>query len=131
MADWEKVNFQKTSKDYKSDPVAVLARKSYVRDGVRKSTYRISFNLCATELLKSFVRYDGRILIDVVSGNAGAKVGIVKGDTFECKYRYKRSLLEISSKKLLDFLEQKFGEGARLKLQKTDNGVIALICLED
>lgn len=23
MADWEKVNFQKTSKDYKSDPVAV------------------------------------------------------------------------------------------------------------
>lgn len=106
MADWEKVNFQKTSKDYKSDPVAVLTRKSYVRD-------------------------DGRILIDVVSGNAGAKVGIVKGDTFECKYRYKRSLLEISSKKLLVFLEQKFGEGARLKLQKTDNGVIELICLED
>lgn len=31
MADWEKVNFQKTSKDYKSDPVAVLTRKSYVR----------------------------------------------------------------------------------------------------
>ena len=111
MADWEKVNFQKTSKDYKSDPVAVLTRKSYVRDGVRKSTY----NLCATELLKSFVRYDGRILIDVVSGNAGAKVGIVKGDTFERKYRYKRSLLEISSKKLLVFLEQKFGEGARLE----------------
>lgn len=118
MADWEKVNFQKTSKDYKSDPVAVLTRKSYVRGGVRKSTYRISFNLCATELLKSFVRYDGRILIDVVSGNAGAKVGIVKGDTFECKYRYKRSLLEISSKKLLVFFRAKIWRGSQIKVTK-------------
>lgn len=127
MSNWEKVCFEKTHKNYSSFPVLSLLKKCYEKGGVQKNTYRISFNGMATELLKQFVGYDGKIFIDIVSGNAGAKLGIVKGNTFECKYRHNGTLLEISNKKLLEYLELRYGCNARLRLVPIENGVIELI----
>ena len=129
MSKWEKVCFEKTYKDYTNLPVLTMLKKSYVANGVSKNTYRISFNGLATELLTNFVGYDGKIFIDVVSSNAGVRLGIVKGSTFECKYRHKRSMLEISNKKLLEYLECRYGIDAKLRLVPIENGIIELVNL--
>lgn len=129
MSSWEKVHFEKTYKDYSGIPVLSLLKKTYTKDGVSKNTYRVSFNGAATVLLSQFIRYDGKIVIDIVSSNAGVRVGIVKGDTFECKYRFNRSMLEICNKNLLEYLESRYGVDAKLKLVPTENGVIELVSI--
>lgn len=124
MSKWEKVDFSKSMRNYPKEPVMSVTKHCY---NGGKNTYKVSFNVLATKLLADrFIDYEGKIFVDIVSANAGSKLGLVKGTTFECKYRYKRQMLEIASKKLVEYLFARYGNNPVFRLVPIEGGVLEL-----